>query len=429
MSGISFPPREIIRELQRSESASSFEFIARTGLVVSTILIGWMLFGLNFLILWVAAYYGAVVLEKLAIDHLARQPSRARFYLVVAAGFLVASAFATLPVYLWSFEDPVWKLASAVLLAGASVNVILLRARTWQTAVAYLLPIIFSFLAIAFQVAEPSWSDPHFIGGLVLATAICMYFCIAVREAQNASERLINTQTQLMRAQKVEALSTLTGGISHDFMNVLSVIQGNLELLAEAPDDRERTTFIKDALRATRRGADLTAQLNLYARRATLSPGPVDPIDVVDDVESLVRHVLPPNISFETQKPSDMGDIIIDESALKAALINLIVNARDAIPASGRISLETYRVSPHEGRAGRQPGKPMVVFEVSDTGTGIDPAVMPKVFDPFYTTKPAGQGTGLGLATVLGFARHSGGDVAVESQPGRGTRVRLQLLA
>jgi signal transduction histidine kinase/CheY-like chemotaxis protein len=241
---------------------------------------------------------------------------------------------------------------------------------------------------------------------------------------------LRESQELIARSQRAEALGRLTGGVAHDFNNLLSVVSGNLELLAdEIPADAaDARAFLGDAIAASERGARLTQRLLTLGRRASLDPEVMEPDALVEELESLFRRTIPEDIGLEFSYDASGARVRADRAQVQTALLNLVVNARDAMPEGGRMTVRTSTLDVPGGRTtdAVPPGR-WVVFEVEDQGHGMDAETLAKATDPFFTTKEAGQGTGLGLSTVVGFARQSNGDLLIDSTPGRGTRARLLL--
>ncbi|MEO1687932.1 MAG: ATP-binding protein, partial [Pseudomonadota bacterium] len=243
-----------------------------------------------------------------------------------------------------------------------------------------------------------------------------------------------NTDTKranemLARSQRLDTIGQLAGGVAHDFNNLLSVIQGNLELLRDLPGHADSDQFLADALKATERGAALTQQLLSFGRRARLAPVRLGLACAVEEACNLLRRLLPANISLEREVEPGLWPVRLDPNQLEAAVLNLAVNARDAMPMGGRLRLmlgnemldeDQAKALSDTARAGSY-----VTLEVRDDGVGMSAAVAARAFDPFFTTKPVGQGSGLGLSMVLGFAVQSGGGVRIESRSGRGTRITL----
>ena len=243
---------------------------------------------------------------------------------------------------------------------------------------------------------------------------------------------LMQSEAALRQSQKMEAVGQLTGGLAHDFNNLLTGIMGSLELL-KTRVEQGRTggldRFITAAQGSASRAAALTHRLLAFSRRQTLEPRATDVNRLVSGMEDLVRRTVGPAIAVEVAGPSDLWGTLVDPSQLENALLNLCINARDAMPDGGQLRIETGNLCLDERTArayGLPPGS-YVFLVVTDTGTGMTPEVAAKAFDPFFTTKPIGQGTGLGLSMIYGFVQQSGGAVRIHSAPGQGTAVRLFL--
>ncbi|MEK9212927.1 PAS domain S-box protein [Sphingomonas sp. 2378] len=262
-------------------------------------------------------------------------------------------------------------------------------------------------------------------------------FATDVSERLAQQERLADMEAQLRQSQKMEAVGQLTGGIAHDFNNLLQVVVGNLEMLDrflpidEHPRARRAATH---AMTGAKRAATLTQRLLAFSRRQPLAPQSVDAIRLVDGLSDLLTRTLGEQVSLAIEAAPDLWPVEADPNQLESAILNLAVNARDAMPHGGTLSI-AMRNATLDGlttmAAGpvpysTDPGD-YVAIEVSDTGIGMDRATLGRVFEPFFTTKEVGKGTGLGLSMVYGFAKQSGGQVNIESHPGQGTRVTLFL--
>ncbi|OPA89298.1 hybrid sensor histidine kinase/response regulator [Pseudomonas fluorescens] len=235
-------------------------------------------------------------------------------------------------------------------------------------------------------------------------------------------------EDKLRQSQKLEAIGGLTGGVAHDFNNLLQVIAGNLHLLARhEPDNPQVQRRVNAAIAAVERGAKLSTQLLAFARRQPLSPAVYNPLRIYENLGELLQRALGETIHIDVQLPRDPWRIHVDRNQLENALLNLAINARDAMKGEGviRISGENIILNPKDciGK-GISPGE-YVRLAVADTGVGMSPAIQAKVFEPFFTTKRDGHGTGLGLSMVFGFVRQSGGHVDVSSEEGKGTVVQL----
>ena len=245
-------------------------------------------------------------------------------------------------------------------------------------------------------------------------------------------------QARVELAQRMEAIGQLTGGIAHDFNNLLSVVIGNLEIAIDARPDGEVGELMVFALRASERAAELTHRLLAFARRQRLAPKSVLPGELIDDVRPLIDRTLGAEIGISVHVDQDTWPIFIDPGELENVLINLAINARDAMPRGGHLTIEaTNRTinadsGEHGADASRKlfgeiPDGDYVRIIVSDTGTGIPPEILHRVFEPFFTTKETGKGSGLGLSMALGFAQQSGGTIRIYSELNAGTAVQLYL--
>ena len=236
---------------------------------------------------------------------------------------------------------------------------------------------------------------------------------------------------QLQQVQRLESVGQLTGGIAHDFNNLLTVILGNAELLAESLADSEELAPIAGHIEAAAtRGAELTRRLLAFARRQPLEPEPVDVNTAIRELEPLLRRALGEHVEIEVTRGAGLWPAMIDAGQFESALMNLAINARDAMPDGGRLTIETANVRIDDDYQGMHPDAKTgqyVLVAVSDTGTGIGEEDLGKVFEPFFTTKEKGRGTGLGLSMVYGFIKQSEGHVGIYSEVGEGTTVKLYL--
>jgi signal transduction histidine kinase len=247
----------------------------------------------------------------------------------------------------------------------------------------------------------------------------------AISDRQSAEEAL-------RQSQKMEAIGQLTGGIAHDFNNLLAGITGSLEMLgARLAQGRvaETDRYVTAAQGAAKRAAALTHRLLAFARRQTLDPKPVDANRLIADMEELIRRTMGPAITVETVGAGGLWTILVDPNQLENVLLNLCINARDAMQNGGKLTIETANrwLDDRSARTRDLPAGQYVSVCVSDTGTGMTPEVIARAFDPFFTTKPLGTGTGLGLSMTYGFARQSGGQVRIYSEAGKGAMVCLYL--
>jgi CheY-like chemotaxis protein len=231
----------------------------------------------------------------------------------------------------------------------------------------------------------------------------------------------------LRQSQKMEALGQLTGGIAHDFNNLLQVVQGAFELIRRKPDDTVRVTaWSENGISAAERGASLTRQLLAFSRSQKLELRPFVAGELIGEMRELLVRTLGPNIELAFELHEDHVPVMSDRTQLELAVLNLAINARDAMPGGGRLTVSTGVRNVVDGDPLLEPGD-YVELSVADTGEGMPPEVMERAFDPFFTTKGVGKGTGLGLSQVYGVARQAGGAAQISSIPGAGTTVTLFL--
>ncbi|WP_342658595.1 PAS domain S-box protein [Sphingomonas sp. NY01] len=266
--------------------------------------------------------------------------------------------------------------------------------------------------------------EGHFVGAF--------QYAVDVTDRLRDQARLAAAEEQLRQAQKMEAVGQLTGGIAHDFNNMLAVTIGSLDLLNRriGASDARAKRYIDAATDGARRAATLTQRLLAFSRQQPLRPEAVDPNRLVSGMSDLLRHSLGGDVRLETVLAGGIWPTHVDPNQLENVILNLAINARDAMPEGGRVTIETQNAHLDSRYVASQMGVAAghyVLIAVSDTGTGMPPEVIAKAFDPFFTTKGVGKGTGLGLSQVYGFVKQSGGHVKIYSEPGEGTTVKVYL--
>src|ERR1700748_262202 len=248
-----------------------------------------------------------------------------------------------------------------------------------------------------------------------------------ITERREAQLRFEQMQQRLAESQKLDALGQLTGGVAHDFNNLLMVISGSLHMLRKtAADDPKVQRALAAIDAATKRGAALTSQLLTFARRQSVNPQAIAVAERIDAVRQVLDTGAGSSVKLAYDYGPDLWPVTVDVSEFETALVNLVINARDAMPAGGTITVAARNCAGSQPRGHDQAGD-FVAISVADTGVGIPPDVLAKIFDPFFTTKPVGKGTGLGLSQVHGFAHQAGGSVKVESELGEGAKVTILL--
>ncbi|WP_024514726.1 response regulator [Bradyrhizobium sp. Tv2a-2] len=235
---------------------------------------------------------------------------------------------------------------------------------------------------------------------------------------QHEIEQRQRAETALVQSQKMEAIGQLTGGLAHDFNNLLTAVVGNLDLIRMRASDPRIARQAEHAFKAAERGSKLTAQLLAFSRTQKLVTAPVDLNALITGMGELVNQTLGAEITVKTELAEGLPHALADANQLELAILNLSINARDAMPGGGTLTISTRPDHADKGR---------VIVCVADTGTGMPPEVVTRAFDPFFTTKPPGKGTGLGLSQVYGIVRQLGGDVTIDTAPGKGTGIRIAL--
>lgn len=264
-------------------------------------------------------------------------------------------------------------------------------------------------------IIDPIHEDGQFVGYAKITRDIT--------ERREAQLKLEQMHQQLAESQKLDALGQLTGGVAHDFNNLLMIISGSLHTLKKAVGDDPKCWRALSAIEgATKRGASLTSQLLTFARRQSLNPQSVDVAERIDAVREVLDAAVGSAVALQFDVAKGVWPIMVDVAEFETALVNLVINARDAMAGGGVITISAHNDMPGETGVGGH-----VAISVEDTGTGIAPDILGKIFDPFFTTKPIGKGTGLGLSQVHGFAHQAGGTVKVASELGKGTRVTILL--
>ncbi|MDO9384579.1 MAG: PAS domain S-box protein [Hyphomicrobiaceae bacterium] len=246
------------------------------------------------------------------------------------------------------------------------------------------------------------------------------------RELEEEIRRREEAQIALIQSQRMEAFGQLTGGIAHDFNNLLTIVTGNLELLAESVGGQPGQAYLKRATDAADMGASLTRRLLSFARRQRLTPQILNLNDLVTGLTEILQRSLGEPVRLETDLAPDLWKVRADASEVENAILNLALNARDAMPGGGRLLIATKNVA-HGGSVSELRARDHVLISVADTGDGMTPDILARAIEPFFTTKGPGRGTGLGLSTVYGFVKQSGGYASIVSAPGSGTTVCLYL--
>jgi signal transduction histidine kinase len=265
-----------------------------------------------------------------------------------------------------------------------------------------------------------AFEDFFLLAAMVTHTRLVKESALGQARLELANQQLRESDERFRQAQKMEAIGRLAGGVAHDFNNLLTVINGYSEALLKGEQDDSRRRDLEEIYRAGQRAARLTRQLLTFSRRQAVNPKVLDLNGVVKDMEVLLRRLIGEDVRLTTTMEPRLGRIRSDAGHLEQAIMNLAVNARDAMPHGGSLRIETFNAEGDDVRPG-----PFVGIRVTDTGCGMDSAVLARIFEPFFTTKGVGKGTGLGLSVIYGVVEQNGGRIDVKSAPGKGTTFTL----
>ena len=380
--------------------------------------------------IWLAAFLVFNGVYSWRLTHI-RAPVSRRTYLFLNA-MLITSVmlYTSCAVYLFSLDTTAFKtIAVAALVAQSMFN--LSRHRRGSIAAVFDTLVVTAaglFFGLS-NLMQDGQSTSEFMIILVCTLGVCSYYVIAQYRNIQTHQSLQQARIEAIQTQKMKAVGQITAGVSHDFNNLLTVIKGNIEL-AELSDDKDLLSeTLNDAKQAADKAAKLTGQLLSFSRKARLTAAPVDLDLFWSDLNRIVRRSVPATIKVSVDVAGDLPRVYCDPNQLQNAVLNLVINARDAIQGSGQISLSSRQATDEEVKNQQRALLSYQVFgaiEITDTGVGIPNDQLPAVTEPFYTTKPVGEGSGLGLSMVKGFVEQSGGRLLISSDA-VGTKVVLLL--
>ncbi|MFZ3581946.1 sensor histidine kinase [Loktanella sp. DJP18] len=379
-------------------------------------------------------YAGLTILQTIVVTRLPVVIGRRGATLLFLTCFGIGMAWTVGLLHLWMQEDEILRMMGLLGLLWWLIHAVTARRNDSVMMAATLLAMSVALSALPLV----SWlvlGDPR--EALLLSVTnlggFFSFYVTGIRDVRIMRRSLLQAQTLAFEQSKTEALGRLTGGVAHDFNNLLTVISGNVELMRHIDDPVERVTLLEEAAAAATRAAIVTAQLLAYSRRAPMHPTRVVVDESLAELDMLLKRLLSARIAYRTVLHSPSPLLQVDKSQFDTVLLNLVINARDAMPSGGNITLRAmpehvtgpvYRTS-----AGVLSEGVYLRIEVDDDGLGMSPEVLARVFEPYFTTKPKGQGTGMGLSMAFGFAAQSGGLLTLQSAEGLGTIATLLLPA
>ena len=386
------------------------------GLVASVV--AWLLADAMF-VWWYCAYESLFWVYAFTLHHAPRRVGLRRYLLIAALGLISMSCLLSICLYLYALPLNQLHYGAFILYFAVAMNTVALRVREPMF---YLIDIGALYVtALGFAVIEFGRNgfsiETYLIAFGVLM--FCLYHGYLVYEMNRERVKQEAARQRQIASEHERATGQISGGVAHDFNNLLTVVLGNLELARSMRNEADRNQVLAEAETAARRGATLTGQLLAFSRKAALSPAPIDVETLRDELSPLAERMLGRKHRLQVGQVSGLPSLYADSATLLAVLLNLILNAKEAMPAGGTIWLDAH--------ISARGGKDMMCLQISDMGAGIPPHIRSQVFEPFFSTKPAGQGSGLGLPMALGFAEQSGGDIEVISHEGDGTQVGLYL--
>jgi len=420
-----------IGSIATAEQLGSILFFAHTGLFLLGCLIG-AVFADAW---WIAAFSMLYVVVFTAEKSLARWAfatrSRSFYPAVLAVLCLRALTYNALVVLIWSMDGDLFKFGALALLVSAAINVMVFHATHFPIIVCTVAPIWGAFSGIAaLFVYDLGVSVPSILA-VTIAIFVTPYLLLAVSNVHERNRLHEKARLTLDQSHKQELLGRLVAGVAHDFSNILSVSLANAEMIQDNNPSEKTKRHAQEIMRASERGASLVDQLLSFGSRPTLLPKTHDVSAILKDFRLMVSRVFPETIMVISKVADDTTNVVVDRNQLEVALLNLAVNARDAMPNGGRLDVvvDTLLVSDIDGKFGSTHVNDglYVRFVLQDNGSGMSKEVQDRILDPFFTTKEFSKGSGLGLSMVERFASESGGAILVDSEPDQGTTITLLL--
>ena len=430
-----FDPRQVwIHDLTLLKQVESFGgpiTLLRVGVVGALLVALQTLQAPSVLIRDFLVYMTVTLVQTLAVTLLPTKIGRWGTALIFATCVGVGLAWTTGLLHLWLQDDSVLRMLGLLGLLWWLIYAVTARRNDPVMMTATLCAMSVAMIALPLT-SWLVWGDTREAVLLTLTNAVGFVFYInAVRDVRVMRQTLAQAQDLAVEQSKAEALGRLTGGVAHDFNNLLTVISGNLELIRQIDDPAERQILLDEVAAAAERATRVTGQLLAYSRRAPMHVTRVDVTDLITELEMLLRRILSARITFRTRLQQPLPVVEVDRSQLETVLLNLAINAKDALSQGGSITLvvarEHVQGQIYHTTSGVLPPGDYLRIDVDDDGEGMPPEVLSRAMEPYFTTKPKGRGTGMGLSMARGFAEQSGGALLLRSSQGAGSIATILL--
>lgn len=412
-----------VQHMQKIDSQDRVELIIRSCIILACASALYWSTGQLIMLIWAASYLTMLAFYLRLLKLSAPPVYRIQYFTLFGFNVGLQLLFASMSVYVTWLGSPVYWFVGGCGVCGLALHNILRHTTFTRLAVADMIIVIGTVCAnlAHFVVIFPGTGGDiaMIVGGL----SICAYYVRCFFLTISIRKRLAQSIASEAHAKKMQSVGQLTSGIAHDFNNLLTVIRGNLDLHDAIDNPQERSLMLSEARDATDKAAHLVAQLLAYSRKSPIAPRPIDLTGFMRDFKHMLTRVMPDNIEVEVISPDQDTFVYADPGLLHAALLNVAVNARDAMAHQGG----TLTIASATLPAGAGTDAPQDVAEIciTDTGPGVPNHVLPRLIEPFYTSKPVGEGSGLGLSMVQGFAEQSGGKLMIENGAGGGLMVCL----
>lgn len=424
-----------LKTLERRDSRT---VALRLLLILCCGITGWLALALPAFAFWALGYVLAVSVWLALLKRLPERLDGLGFVLLLVAALIYGASYIWIAWYAWLQPAPLLHYVAIIATFGMMINALSLRSddRLMSLADLILASCTAIWMVFAHGLRGAPMRETLFLG--MLLGAVLVFLLLSMRDANRTRRRLRQASRVELEQVKMQALGQLTGGVAHDFNNLLTVIIGNLDLRRSGDlSDEDHEELLGEVDAAARKASVLTAQLLSFSRRSPLEEQLVDLEDVLRGAQKLLRRLLPATHALELRCAPNLPRVIVDAGRLETVVVNLATNARDAAPAGGTITISAQMRDlalplPFERSANALTGRALppgryAQICVSDTGSGIPAAIMSQVLEPYFTTKPVGKGSGLGLSMALGFAEQSGGTLSITSVEAEGTEVCLWL--